>query len=271
MEKLTETIATYVSLYGVRIVGAIVIFIVGKWLAGLLTGVVKRLMKNANVDETLMKFLGNLAYALLLTFVVLASLSQLGINTTSFIAVLGAAGLAIGLALQGSLANLGAGVLLIIFKPFKIGDFVEAGGAMGSVEELNIFTTQLKTPDNKVVIIPNAGIMGGNITNYSAKDTRRVDLVFGVSYSDDLKKVKDELIGILNADERILQDPAPVVAVSELADSSVNFVVRPWVKSADYWGVYFDLQETVKRKFDEKGISIPFPQRDVHLSKPAEA
>lgn len=271
MENLQETIMTYISLYGVRIIGALVIFIVGKWLAGLLTGVVKRLMKNANVDETLLTFLGNLAYALLLTFVVLAAISQLGVNTTSFIAVLGAAGLAIGLALQGSLSNLGAGVLLIIFKPFKIGDVVEAGGALGAVEELNIFTTQLKTPDNKVVIIPNSNIMGGNITNYSAKDTRRVDLVFGVGYSDDLKKVKEELVNILNEDERVLKDPAPVVAVSELADSSVNFVVRPWVRSADYWGVYFDLHERVKRRFDEQGISIPFPQRDVHVSRLVEA
>lgn len=271
MENLPETIMTYISLYGVRIIGALVIFIVGKWLAGLLTGVVKRLMKNANVDETLLTFLGNLAYALLLTFVVLAAISQLGVNTTSFIAVLGAAGLAIGLALQGSLSNLGAGVLLIIFKPFKIGDVVEAGGALGAVEELNIFTTQLKTPDNKVVIIPNSNIMGGNITNYSAKDTRRVDLVFGVGYSDDLKKVKEELVNILNEDERVLKDPAPVIAVSELADSSVNFVVRPWVRSADYWGVYFDLHETVKRRFDDQGISIPFPQRDVHVSRLVEA
>lgn len=266
-----ETIMTYISLYGVRIVGALVIFIIGKWLAKLLTGVVKRLMKNANVDETLLTFLGNLAYALLLTFVVLAALSQLGVNTTSFIAVLGAAGLAIGLALQGSLSNLGAGVLLIIFKPFKIGDFVDAGGAMGTVEALNIFTTQLKTPDNRVVIVPNSNITGGNITNFSAKDTRRVDLVFGVSYSDDLRKVKDELAGLVSADERILKDPAPVIAVSELADSSVNFIVRPWVKTADYWNVYFDLHERVKRRFDEQGISIPFPQRDVHVSRLAEA
>jgi small conductance mechanosensitive channel len=271
MENLTETVSTYISLYGVRIIGAVAIFIVGKWGARLLTNVVKRLMKSSNVEETLSTFLGNLTYVLLLTFVVLAALSQLGVNTTSFIAVLGAAGLAIGLALQGSLSNLGAGVLLIIFKPFKANDFVEAGGAMGAVEEINIFTTTLRTPDNRVVIIPNSNIMGGNITNFSAKEIRRVDLVFGVSYSDDLKKVKDELFAILNADERVLKDPAPVVAVSELADSSVNFVVRPWVKSADYWDVYFHLHETVKRRFDEQGIAIPFPQRDVHMSKLVEA
>lgn len=271
MEDITGTIWTYVSLYGIRIIGAIIIFFVGKWLARLITKIVKRLMQNANVEDTLVTFLGNLAYALLLTVVALAALSQLGINTTSFIAILGAAGLAVGLALQGSLANFGAGVLLIVFQPFKAGDFVDAGGAMGAVEEINIFTTKLKSPDNRQIIVPNSSIVGSNITNFSAKDTRRVDLVFGVSYSDDLKKVKDELGEILGADERILKDPAPVVAVSELADSSVNFVVRPWVKSSDYWDVYFDVQEKVKLRFDEKGISIPFPQQDIHVSKLAEA
>lgn len=267
MEDITKAVWEYVSLYGIRVIGAIIIFVLGKWIAGLVTKIVKRLMENANVEETLVIFLGNLAYALLLTVVVLAALSQLGINTTSFIAILGAAGLAVGLALQGSLANFGAGVLLIMFQPFKTGDFVDAGGAMGAVEEINIFTTKLKTPDNRQIIVPNSNIVSSNITNFSAKDTRRVDLVFGVSYSDDLKKVKNELVEILSADKRILEDPEPVVAVSELADSSVNFVVRPWVKSSDYWDVYFDLQEKVKNRFDEKGISIPFPQQDIHISK----
>jgi small conductance mechanosensitive channel len=270
MEKITESLSMYISLYGIKIIGAIVIFVVGKWIAKILTKVVKRLMQNAKVDETITSFLGNLAYAILLIFVVLASLSQLGVNTTSFIAILGAAGLAVGLALQGSLANFGAGVLLIMFKPFKVGDFIDAGGAMGVVEEINIFTTQIKTPDNKLIISPNSNIMGGNITNVSAKDTRRVDLVIGVGYNDDLRKVKTELVDILNADERVLKEPVPVIAVSELADSSVNFVVRPWVKSSDYWGVYFDLQEKIKLSFDEKGITIPFPQRDVHVSKLVE-
>jgi small conductance mechanosensitive channel len=258
-------------MYGIRIVGSIVIFIVGKWLARLFTKIIKKIMARSNFDETLAAFLGNLTYILVLTFVVVAALSNLGINTTSFIAVLGAAGLAVGLALQGSLSNFGAGVLLVIFKPFKVGDFVDAGGAMGTVEEISIFTTKLKSPDNREVIVPNSNIVSNNITNFSAKDTRRVDLVFGVSYGDDLKMVKQELVNIIGEDSRVLKEPAPVIAVSELADSSVNFVVRPWVKSADYWDVYFDVKERVKMRFDEKGIVIPFPQHDVHISKMVES
>ena len=269
--NIVQVISTYVSLYGIKIIASIIIFTIGKWLANVLTKFVTRLLSKANVDDTLTHFVANITYTVLLIFVVLAALNNLGINTTSFVAILGAAGLAIGLALQGSLANLGAGVLLIIFKPFKKGDFVDAGGAMGTVQEISIFNTTLTSPDNRLIIVPNSGIIGGNITNFSAKETRRVDLVIGVSYSDDLKLVKQELIDIVSKDERILKDPAPTIAVSELADSSVNFVVRPWVKSSDYWAVYYDLHETVKTRFDEKGISIPFPQRDVHMIKPVEA
>jgi small conductance mechanosensitive channel len=197
--------------------------------------------------------------------VILAALAQLGIQTTSFIAVIGAAGLAVGLALQGSLANFAAGVLMVIFRPFQVGDFIEGAGVSGIVEEMQIFTTQLRTPDNKTIIIPNAKITGDNVTNYTRKDKRRVDLVIGVSYRDEIGKVKGVVADVLNGDERVLKDPAPTIAVLELGDSSVNFAVRPWVRTEDYWDVYFETTEKIKKRFDAEGISIPFPQRDVHL------
>ena len=261
LPRLQELLA----FYGLKIVAAIVIFIVGRWVARALKRLAVRMMKKADVDQTLISFVGNLTYIALLVFVIIAALNQLGIQTTSFIAIIGAAGLAIGLALQGSLANFAAGVLMIIFRPFKVGDYVEAAGVAGVVEQVQIFTTQLKTPDNKTLIIPNASVTGGTITNYSAKDTRRVDMVIGVGYGDDLKKVREILEDILAKDDRILEDPAPTIGVLELGDNSVNFAVRPWVKTEDYWAAYFDVTETVKRRFDEEGISIPFPQRDVHL------
>ncbi|MCB1735847.1 MAG: mechanosensitive ion channel [Gammaproteobacteria bacterium] len=253
--------------YGVQILLALVIFIVGKWVARMLVNAVKRGMGRAKVDETLIGFIGNITYAILMIFVVLAALNQVGVQTTSFIAILGAAGLAVGLALQSSLSNFASGVMMIIFRPFKVGDFIEAGGTAGVVEEINIFTTQLRTGDNKTMFVPNGSIMGGNITNVSAKPTRRVDMTFGIGYGDDIKKAKEVLADILAKDERVLKDPAPLVAVAELADSSVNFAVRPWVKSGDYWGVFFDTQEQVKLRFDAEGISIPFPQTDIHLIK----
>jgi small conductance mechanosensitive channel len=202
--------------------------------------------------------------------VVLAALSTLGVETTSFIAILGAAGLAIGLALQGTLGNIGSGVMLISFRPFKVGDFVTAGGETGTVAGISIFATILHTLDNKVVTVPNAAVTAGNITNFSAREERRIDLSFGIGYGDDLREAKKILEDIISADERILDEPAPFVGVSELADSSVNFVFRPWVKSEDYWDVYFDMNEKVKLTFDEKGISIPFPQMDIHLNKAGE-
>ena len=267
LPRLQELLA----FYGLKIVAAIVIFIVGRWIAKALKNVVKRMMAKGNVEEILISFVGNLTYIALLVFVIIAALNQLGIQTTSFIAIIGAAGLAIGLALQGSLANFAAGVLMIIFRPFQVGEYIEGAGVAGSVEKVQIFTTQLKTPDNKTIIIPNAKIMGDNITNYSAKDTRRVDMVIGVGYGDDLKKVREILEDILAKDDRILEDPAPTIGVLELGDNSVNFAVRPWVKRDDYWGTYFDVTETVKRRFDEEGISIPYPQRDVHLYEYKEA
>jgi small conductance mechanosensitive channel len=260
-------IDTYVIPWGLNIIFAVLIFIVGKFLVNLVTNLVKKLMIKAKVDNILVNFIGSIIKSVLLLFVIIASLDQLGVNTTSLIALIGAAGLAIGLALQGSLQNLASGVMLIVFRPFKDGDFVEAGGTMGVVEQIGIFTTMMRTGDNKEVIVPNGKIFGDIITNYSKRDTRRVDMVFGIGYGDDIRKAKDIIAGIIAADERILKEPAPLIAVGELADSSVNFNVRPWVKSSDYWGVYFDLNEKIKMEFDENGISIPFPQMDVYLQK----
>lgn len=254
-----------ITLYGLKVIAAVVILIVGRWISMGIRGVVKKVMRRSKVDETITKFIGNLVYVALLAFVILAALSQLGIQTTSFIAVLGAAGLAIGLALQGSLANFAAGFLMIIFRPFRVGDYIEGGGTAGTVEEIQIFTTTLKTPDNKTVIIPNAKMTNDNIINWTVKGTRRVDLVMGIGYNDDIDKAKQVMNDVLAGDDRILKDPAPVVAMVELGDSSVNFVVRPWVKAADYWSVYFDITEKIKKAFDANNISIPFPQRDVHI------
>lgn len=260
-------IDTYVIPWGLNIIFALLIFIVGKYLVGVITRLIKKLMGKAKVDAILVNFIGSIISTVLLLFVVVAALDQLGVNTTSLIALIGAAGLAIGLALQGSLQNLASGVMLIIFRPFSDGDFIEAGGTMGVVEQIGIFTTMMRTGDNKEVIVPNGQLFGGIITNYSRRDTRRVDMVFGIGYGDDIRKAKEIIAGIIAADERILKDPAPLIAVGELGDSSVNFNVRPWVKSPDYWSVYFDLNEKIKLAFDDNGITIPFPQMDVHLQK----
>jgi len=253
--------------WGIRIALALVIFYVGRMVVSMLVNVANKFMRNRDMDDILVKFLCSIMRWVLLLFVVIAALSQLGIDTTSLIALLGAAGLAIGLSLQSSLSNFASGVMLIVFRPFTKGDFVEVAGTSGSVDNISIFTTTLTTPDNKEVIVPNGAVLGNNITNYSARPTRRVDMVFGIGYDDDIKKAKELLEQIVAADERILADPAPVVALGELADSSVNFLVRPWVNAADYWGVLWDTTEAVKLKFDEAGISIPYPQMDVHLDK----
>ena len=251
--------------FGVKILAALAIFIIGRWVIKYLKNLILRAMEKREVDPTLTKFVANLAYVALLTFVIIAALGMLGIQTTSFIAVLGAAGLAIGLALQGSLSNFAAGVLMIIFRPFKVGDFIEGAGVTGVVEEIQIFTTKLATPDNKTIIIPNAKLTADNIVNFTTKGTRRADMVFGIGYDADIDKARDIITDILSNDQRVLKDPPLQVAVSELADSSVNFVTRAWVNAGDYWGVVFDTTEAVKKRFDAEGISIPFPQRDVHL------
>jgi small conductance mechanosensitive channel len=271
MEGIIDTLTAWIEEYSASIIGAIVILIIGRIVTSVITSAIKRLMLRSKVDETLIKFVVSLTRIALMIFVVLAALSTLGVKTTSFIAVIGAAGLAIGFALQSSLSNFASGFMLIIFRPFKAGDYVEAGGTSGSVEAIQIFNTILKTPDNKMVIIPNSSITGDNITNYSSQENRRIDMVFGIGYNDDLKKAKQILERLIAGDSRILKDPAPVVAVSELADSSVNFIVRPWVNTADYWVVYWDLIEKVKLTFDAEGISIPYPQQDVHMHQVAAA
>ena len=269
MEDLVQKGYALLAAYGLKIILAIIIFIVGRWVARLFSKLTKRIMEKRDVDQTLQSFVGNLVYYALLTFVVLAALSQIGIQTTSFIAVIGAAGLAIGLALQGSLSNFAAGILMIIFRPFKVGDYIEGAGVAGTVESIQIFTTQLKTPDNKIIIIPNSKISGDNIVNYSTKGSRRVDLVFGIGYGDDIDKARQVIMRIIEKDARVMKDPAPVVLLSELADSSVNFIARPWAKTGDYWGVYFDTTEAVKKRFDAESISIPYPQSDVHIYQQA--
>lgn len=267
MESVTQSdlIGRYIVPWGIRILFAVVILVVGRWIAKRIVGFLRRLMQRAELDEMLVSFLCNIAYAMLLVVVVLAALDQLGVNTTSALAVLGAAGLAIGLALQSSLSNFASGVMLILFRPFNKGDFVEAAGVSGVVEDIRMFSTVLHTVDNREIVIPNDQINSDKIINYSARDTRRVDLVFGIGYGDDLAKAKQLLDEAVAAEKRILQDPAAVIMVSELADSSVNIAVRPWVNSADYWDVRAALLESVKSAFDLNGISIPFPQRDVHV------
>jgi small conductance mechanosensitive channel len=265
--SVIDNLKTFAALYGLKVFAALAILIIGRIVAGLLKRILGKVLQQAKVEPTLVTFIINLTYVGLIAFVVIAAIGKLGVQTTSFIAVLGAAGLAVGLALQGSLSNFAAGVLLIIFKPFKVTDFIEAGGAKGVVEEIGIFTTEIKTVDNKKVIIPNAKLTGDNIINYTAKESRRVDIVAGVGYTDDLDKVKEVLYQLMAEDKRVLKAPEPFVGLSELGDSSVNFTVRPWVKTADYWDVFFDLQENIKKRFDQEGISIPFPQRDVHLFK----
>jgi len=253
--------------FGINVIIALAIFYFGKMFISLAVRGLRNVMRRQEVDKTLETFVTNLVRMVLLVVVVIAAIGQLGIETTSFIAIFGAAGLAVGLALQGSLSNFAAGVLIVLFRPYRVGDFVEAAGISGSVEKVQILTTVLKTGDNKQIIVPNGQIMDSIITNYSANDKRRVDMVVGVSYGDDLDKVRSTIEELVAADERILPEPACTIAVSALADSSVNFVVRPWVKTADYWGVMFDLTEAIKKRFDKEGISFPFPQRDVHLYK----
>ena len=265
VNKYADMVQALAAAYGLKIIAAIVIFIIGKWLSGVLSRTVGKAMERAKAEQVLVKFVVNLAYAALLVFVVLAALAQLGIQTTSFIAIIGAAGLAIALALQGFLSNFAAGVMLIIFRPFKVGDFIEAAGTAGSVEEIMIFSTKLKSPDNKQLFVPNGSILAGTIVNYSARNQRRVDLVFGCGYGDDIKKAKALLEAIVKENALVLDEPAPTIGVLELGDSSVNFAVRPWVATPDYWDVHFQITEEVKQRFDEAGISIPFPQRDVHL------
>jgi small conductance mechanosensitive channel len=272
MEMITEWFSENQSLmiqYVIDFAIAIAIFVIGKWVAKLVSKLVVKLLDHKNIDKAVTSFVGSIVFSLLLFVSIIAAVSHLGFDTTSLVAIIGAAGLAIGLALQGSLSNFASGVLLIVLKPFKSGDFVEVAGTAGVVEEIHIFSTQLRSGDNKTVIIPNSAITGGIITNYSTKPTRRIDLVIGVSYDADLAKTKEILSKIANEHPLVLKDQAVTIGVSELADSSVNLVLRPWVKSADYWGVHFDLLETIKVELDEAGIEIPYPQMGLHMNKDA--
>ena len=265
MEETIQNVQAMIATYGLSLIAGIIIFVVGKWLAKWLSGMVEKILDKTKVDPTLTKFAKNCVYAVMMVFVILAALSKVGVQTTSFIAVIGAAGLAVGMALQGSLANFAAGILIVFFRPYKVGDFISAGGVSGTVKEVQIFNTVLATPDNVRVIVPNAQVTSGSISNFSHNATRRIDLVASVSYCDDISKAKQVLRDLLEKDTRILKDPAFKVAVSELGDSSVNIVVRPWVKAEDYWDVRFDLVEKMKLELEAHGLSIPFPQRDIHI------
>ena len=257
VDRLTEL--------GLNLLFAIIILIVGAWVSKMVKKTVSSVLGRKNLDPIVVGFVANLAYIVVMVAVVLAALDRVNVKTTSLVAIIGAAGLAIGLALQGALANFAAGFLMVIFRPFKKGDYIEAGGTAGIVDEIQVFTSVLNTPDNRRVIVPNSKIMGDNIINYSAKDSRRLDLIFGVSYADDIAKVKKVLERVVAEDPRVLKEPAAQILVGELADSSVNFIMRVWIKSSDYWPFKFETTEKVKITFDKEGISIPFPQRDVHL------
>ncbi len=251
--------------YAPDLIVAIIVLVAGLFIIKLIVKATNKAMERSEVDISLRKFLNRLFGMLLRVLLLISVASMVGIATTSFVAILGAAGLAVGLALQGGLANFAGGVIILIFKPFKVGDFIDAQGHMGTVSEITIFTTILKTPDNKTVIIPNGALSNGSMVNFSTEPRRRVDMDFGIGYNDDIKKAKDVLKAMVDTDTRVLKDPAPQIVVGELADSSVNFKVRAWCEASDYWGIYFDMQEKVKQNFDKEGISIPFPQRDVHV------
>ena len=265
MENMTSWLANNGLDWGIKIGMAIAIFIIGKIVARIISNLLEKALRKSGTDSMLVDFLGSITYGVLIIAVVLAAVDSLGVNVTSLMAILGAAGLAVGLALKDSLSNFAAGVMIIIFRPFKIGDFITAGGAAGVVDEIGLFATLMHTGDNQRIIVPNSAILGGNITNTSAMPTRRIDLVIGIGYDDNIGQARDIITKILESNELILKDPAPGVAVGELGDSCVNLNVRPWVNSADYWGVRSELLEGIKVSFDEAGISIPYPQQDVHM------
>lgn len=265
-DRIIETVQELGVKYGMKAIGAIAILIIGMWVAKKVKQItVKLMLRDSKVDNTLVTFVSSLIHVALQVFVIIAALETLDVRTTSFIALLGAAGLAVGLALQGSLSNFAAGVLMIIFKPFRLGELVEAGGVLGKVRDIGIFTTVIDTLDNRKTIVPNSKLMADNITNYSANETRRVDLTAGISYGDDIDKARAAIKAALAEVPGILETPAPDILVSAMADSSVNFAVRPWCRPADYWAVYFGVTEAIKKRFDADDITIPFPQRDVHL------
>jgi small conductance mechanosensitive channel len=265
LATIKDFLITKGTAFAIDLLAAILIFIIGRWLAKWISILVGKAMTRARVEQILVTFVQHMCYFGLLAFVIIAALDRVGIKLTAAIAVLGAAALAVAFALQGSLSNFAAGILMVIFKPFKIGDFVTVGGVQGTVQEIQILNTVLNSPDNVRIIVPNSQVTGGTISNFTANATRRIDLTIGISYDDDMKKAKQVIEGVLAADARILKTPAPTVAVSELADSSVNFVVRPWVKSADYWDVYFDTTAKLKTALESNGLTIPFPQQEISI------
>ena len=268
MEKATDYADKAIEIaidYGPKLIGALLLLVIGLWIIKIFRRGLGKMMVKANMDESLQPFLKSLITALLKTLLIISVLVMIGIEMTSFIAILAAAGLAVGMALSGTLQNFAGGVMILLFRPFKVGDYINAQGHSGTVKEIQIFNTILTTPDNVTIILPNGGLSGSAMTNYSMQPTRRVDMTFGIGYDDDIDKARKLLNGLIENDKRILKDPEPFIAVSELADSSVNLVVRAWVNASDYWGVFFDMQEKVKKDFDNQGVSIPYPQTDVHL------
>ena len=265
MDNVADQLTVFITTYGIKVIGAIIILILGRIAAGIGQKTVKKLLEKSKTDPAVVSFVGSMIYFLILIFAVLAALAKFGIQTASFVAILGAAAFAIGFALQGSLANFAAGVLILVLRPFKVGDYIDGAGVGGTVKDIQLFTTVLATPDNVKIMVPNGKLFGDTIKNFSGFDTRRIDFVIGIGYTSDIQKAYDVLMSLIKADTRILSDPPTNIAVSELADSSVNFVVRPWVKRSDYWGVKFDLTRKIKEAFDENGIEIPFPQHVVHM------
>ncbi|MDC0223328.1 mechanosensitive ion channel [Gammaproteobacteria bacterium] len=268
--SLWGQITELLSSFGISLFIALCILVIGRQVIKIVIKVISSALERSNTEDTVRIFVTNLLNTLLMIVVFIAAINQLGIETTSIIAVLGAAGLAIGLALQGSLANFAAGILIVIYRPYKVGDYIQADNHLGTVNDIQIFSTVLRTPDNKLVVVPNGSIMNGSIVNFSNQDTRRIDMIIGCSYEDDIDKVKAVLTDIVAKDDRVLSDPKTRIAVSELADSSVNFIVRPWVKNPDYLDVMYSLTEEIKKRFDEEGISIPYPQSDVHIHNHSE-
>ncbi|HEN20791.1 MAG TPA: mechanosensitive ion channel [Desulfobacteraceae bacterium] len=265
MQTYIEMVTDWISRYSLKVVAAILILVIGIWISRRISKVFANLLEKKSVDPTLVSFFSKMIYYAMVILVLIAAVGHLGVNTTSFLTMLGAAGLAVGLALKDSLSNFASGIILILLHPFRIGDYVTAGGVSGSVESITIFNTVLNTPDNKKVVVPNGSITNNAITNANANSTRRIDLAVGISYKDDIRKAKDVLNGLVAEDSRILKDPAPKIAVSELGESSINLVVRPWVNTSDYWDVFFDLTEKIKITLEDEGLSIPYPQQDIHV------
>jgi len=267
VEHYSDLAVTYATEYGLKVLGSLLIFLIGRWVSKKIVLLIKKGLNKAKVDPTLVSFAANATYVGLIVIIIIAAISNLGVETTSFVAVFGAAGLAVGLALKDTLSNVGAAVLIIFFRPFKVGDFIETSGVMGTVKSINLFSTTLTTVDNRSIIIPNGTLIGGNIINYTGNDKRRIDMVFDIDYKDDLRLAKEVIKNVLLDNPKVLADPAPVVAVGALAQNSVQILARPWVAVDDYWDGMFEMTEAVKLEFDKNGISIPFPQMDLHVRK----